>query len=242
MTKKQEEMLAKYIARANHFINYIAVDSDGSVCGYKKKPEWIDDGGFWKSDLSSDSMLLGSNKKLSKVAKESLMPIYSKRQNVLTKFVSNIMDKFVKADAIIQPKEEEDFDVEDFLMKEKLTRFSQEDRFKQIETFKPRLIIHQEEFTGESYDLEEYQKEFSLIEDLFAIRFYFIDKEQNNIGFQIFIKDDGNFYLWNSDDGGGIHTEWLYDLSLITVKANKMIEDYRHGYITGDSRGRRSNS
>ena len=124
---------------------------------------------------------------------------------------------------------EEDFDMEDFLMKEKLTRFSQEDRFKQIETFKPRLIIHHEEFTGESYDLEEYQEEFSLIGDLFAVRFYFIDEKRNSIGFQIFIEDDGNFYLWDSSDGGGVSTDWLYDLSCITVKASKMIEDYVHG-------------
>ena len=231
MTEKQREMLNKYIARANYFINYIAVDSDGSVCGYEKKPEWIADGGCWKSDFPGESMLLGCNKKLSKVAKESLIPIYPKRQNMLTKFVSNIAQKFVKADAAIQSKEEEeDFDVEDFLMKEKLTRFSQDDRFKQIETFKPNLVIHNEEFTGESYDLEEYQKEFSLIGDLFAIRFYFIHEKRNSIGFQIFIEDDGFFHLWNStNDGGGVSAGWLYDLSCITVKASKMIEDYVHG-------------
>ena len=237
MTKKQEELLNSYISRANAFHNYIAVDSDGSIFGYEKKPEWIADGGFWNADLPGTSLLLGCNKKLSKVAKESLRPIYPKRQNALTKFISNIARKFVKADATIQSgeKEVEDFDLDDFLMKEKLSRFSQKERLKQIEDFKPSLIIHNDEFKGTCDDLEEYQKEFSLIEDLFAIRFYYINKKRNAVGFQIFIEDDGNFYLWNSDNGG-VHTDWIPKLYLLIKKANKMINDYSHGRIKPNKR------
>ena len=233
MTKKQEEMLNNYVIKAKGYINYIAVDSDGSIYGFERKPEWIMENsrfkGYWDTS-NGEVVLLGSNKKLINVAKETLRPVYLKRNRATSdKLIQeDIKTRIQKIDNAIQS--EEDFDVEDFLMKEKLTRFSQKDRFKQIETFKPNMVIHNEEFTGESYDLEEYQEEFSLIGDLFAVRFYFIDEKRNSIGFQIFIEDDGFFHLWNStNDGGGVSVGWLYDLSCITIRANKMIEDYVHG-------------
>ena len=204
MTKKQEELLDKYIARANNYINYIAVDGTGTVCGYEKKPKWVPlCKGYWHV-TSGEIVFIGSNKKLINVAKESLRPL----------------KQIQKLDNAMQS--EEDFDLDDFLMKEKLSRFSQKERLKQIKDFKPSLIIHNDEFKGECYDLEEYQKEFSLIEDLFAIRFYYINKKRNAVGFQIFIEDDGNFYLWNSDNGG-VHTDWIPKLYLLIKKADKMI-------------------
>ena len=231
-------MLNNYVIKAKGYINYIAVDSDGSIYGFERKPEWIMENsrfkGYWDTS-NGEVVLLGSNKKLINVAKETLRPVYLKRNRATSdKLIQeDIKTRIQKIDNAIQS--EEDFDLDDFLMKEKLSRFSQKERLKQIEDFKPSLIIHNDEFKGECYDLEEYQKEFSLIEDLFAIRFYYINKKRNAVGFQIFIEDDGNFYLWNSDNGG-VHTDWIPKLYLLIKKANKMINDYYHGRIKPNRR------
>ena len=71
--------------------------------------------------------------------------------------------------------------------------------------------------------------------ELFAIRLFVYKNNPNNIGFQIFIEDDGNFYLWNSDNGG-VHTDWIPKLYLLIKKADKMINDYSHGRIKPNKR------
>ena len=101
------------------------------------------------------------------------------------------------------------------IVKKPKFNFSQDDRYEQKKNFFSGLRIHDEPFPEDASadDLDEYFKEFSSMSELFAIRLFVYKNNPNNIGFQIFIEDDGNFYLWDKWTTASIC--WLYDLQNI---------------------------
>lgn len=110
--------------------------------------------------------------------------------------------------------------------------FSQNDRYEQIKKFYPGLRVHTERFSGDNGpdDLDEYLKEFSVISGLFAIRLHADDENSMDLGFQLFIEDNGNFYLWDKIVDCGIC--WLNDLQkVITETMNLIMLDGRKRII-----------
>lgn len=205
MTEKQQILLNKYKERAKLIYKYIAVDSDGKIFAYKTKPQWRHFGGEWYTE-DADFIKIGHNNKLRTIAKDSLQTIDSTEElNAL--FFDGIPEPSIKCqkDIIKKPK----------------FNFSQDDRYEQKKHFYPGLRIHDEPFDVDNTadDLDEYLKEFSTMNTLFAIRLY--KKADSDIGFQLFIEDDGNFYLW--DTYTRVHYAWLFDLQQIITETMNLI-------------------
>lgn len=207
MTKNQEEQYQKYINKAKkQKLKWIAIDPDGRIFGYKYKPFWNSTLNTWDYDnMKENTVMLGANKKLAHYCLNSLRKIESKNSDNGS------------AEGV------DDFDVEDFLEKQNLARFTQEERLDQICSFKQNLIIHDSAFKGHIWDLDDYQKEFTVIGNLFALRFHYIDDKKRHVGFQLFIEDDGYFALWNNESD--IPTDWISDLLYVLTRGWSLLID-----------------
>lgn len=246
MTKKQEEQYQKYINKAREQnLKWVAIDTDGSIFGFKYKPFWNSTLNLWAYDNDQEnSVFLGSNKKLAHYATDSLREIkyndlvvssnknteeidYSKLLGTLNKTLRKVL-KDIGIDAKIESTvtndtEKNEFDIEDVLEKQSLTRFTQDERLDQIDNFHDALVIHDSAFTGKPWDLDEYQKEFTIIGRLFALRFHYTDDKRRDVGFQIFIEDDGYFAPWNNESD--VHSNWISDLLYVLSRGWSLLID-----------------
>lgn len=249
MTKKQEEQYQIYINKAKEQkLKWVAIDSDGGIFGFRYKPFWNHSLDLWDYDNQNEKpVLLGSNKKLAHYAPDSLHEIkyndlvvsgdkkteeidYSKFIDTFDKELRKVLKGLgigSKVESTVKnDTEKNECDVKDFLEKQNIARFTQDERLDQIYNFHEALVIHDSAFKGEPWDLDEYQKEFTIISGVFALRFHYMDDEKRDIGFQIFIEDDGYFAPWNNESD--VSNMCMSSLLYVLTRGWSLIIDYEY--------------
>lgn len=244
MTKKQEEQYQIYINKAKgQNLKWVAIDPDGHIFGYKYKPFWSTLKLWTWANNTEYPVLLGSNKKLAHYAPDSLRKIkyndlivssdkktekidYSKFIDIFDKELRKVLNAVgigSKVETTVKnDTEKNECGVKDFLEnlgnleKQSLTHFTQDERLDQIDNFHEALVIHDSAFKGKPDDLDEYQKEFTIISGVFALRFHYMDDKKRDIGFQIFIESDGYFAPWNNESD--VNSDWLSSLLYVLTK------------------------
>jgi hypothetical protein len=97
--------------------------------------------------------------------------------------------------------------------------YSQEQRYHQISNFNPALRIQDKE-GAEPDDLDDYRKEFTSLQDVFAFRVVGSHKVPRIV--ELLIEDDGHFYHKTR-----FHVDWLDSLIKAATETKQLIENYR---------------
>lgn len=97
--------------------------------------------------------------------------------------------------------------------------YSQDQRYHQINNFTPALRIQDKE-GAELDDLDDYRKEFTSLQDVFAFRVVGSHKVPRLV--ELLIEDDGHFYHKTR-----FHVDWLDSLIKAATETKQLIENYR---------------
>lgn len=97
--------------------------------------------------------------------------------------------------------------------------YSQEERYHQINNFTPALRIQDKE-GAELDDLDDYRKEFTSLQGVFAFRVVGSHKVPRMV--ELLIEDDGHFYHKTR-----FHVDWLDSLIKAATETKQLIENYR---------------
>lgn len=97
--------------------------------------------------------------------------------------------------------------------------YSQDQRYHQINNFTPALRIQDKE-GAELDDLNDYRKEFTSLQDVFAFRVVGSHKVPRLV--ELLVEDDGHFYHKTR-----FHVDWLDSLIKAATEAKQLIENYR---------------
>lgn len=97
--------------------------------------------------------------------------------------------------------------------------YSQEERYHQINNFTPALRIQDKE-GAELDDLDDYRKEFTSLQDVFAFRVVGSHKVPRIV--ELLVEDDGHFYHKTR-----FHVDWLDSLIKAATETKQLIENYR---------------
>lgn len=97
--------------------------------------------------------------------------------------------------------------------------YSQEERYHQINNFTPALRIQDKE-GAEPDDLDDYRKEFTSLQGVFAFRVVGSHKVPRIV--ELLVEDDGHFYHKTR-----FHVDWLDSLIKAATETKQLIENYR---------------
>lgn len=97
--------------------------------------------------------------------------------------------------------------------------YSQAERYHQINNFTPALRIQDKE-GAELDDLNDYRKEFTSLQDVFAFRV--VGSHQVPRIVELLVEDDGHFYHKTR-----FHVDWLDSLIKAATETKQLIENYR---------------
>lgn len=97
--------------------------------------------------------------------------------------------------------------------------YSQDQRYHQINNFTPALRIQDKE-GAELDDLDDYRKEFTSLQDVFAFRVVGSHKVPRIV--ELLVEDDGHFYHKTR-----FHVDWLDSLIKAATETKQLIENYR---------------
>lgn len=97
--------------------------------------------------------------------------------------------------------------------------YSQDERYHQINNFTPALRIQDKE-GAELDDLNDYRKEFTSLQDVFAFRV--VGSHQVPRLVELLLEDDGHFYHKTR-----FHVDWLDSLIKAATETKQLIENYR---------------
>lgn len=97
--------------------------------------------------------------------------------------------------------------------------YSQDQRYHQINNFTPALRIRDKE-GAELDDLDDYRKEFTSLQDVFAFRVVGSHKVPRIV--ELLVEDDGHFYHKTR-----FHVDWLDSLIKAATETKQLIENYR---------------
>lgn len=97
--------------------------------------------------------------------------------------------------------------------------YSQEERYHQINNFTPALRIQDKE-GAELDDLDDYRKEFTSLQGVFAFRVVGSHKVPRIV--ELLVEDDGHFYHKTR-----FHVDWLDSLIKAATETKQLIENYR---------------
>lgn len=97
--------------------------------------------------------------------------------------------------------------------------YSQDQRYHQINNFTPALRIQDKE-GAEVDDLNDYRKEFTSLQDVFAFRVVGSHKVPRLV--ELLVEDDGHFYHKTR-----FHVDWLDSLIKAATETKQLIENYR---------------
>lgn len=97
--------------------------------------------------------------------------------------------------------------------------YSQDQRYHQINNFTPALRIRDKE-GAELDDLDDYRKEFTSLQDVFAFRVVGSHKVPRLV--ELLVEDDGHFYHKTR-----FHVDWLDSLIKAATETKQLIENYR---------------
>lgn len=98
--------------------------------------------------------------------------------------------------------------------------YSQEERYHQINNFTPALRIQDKE-GAELDDLDDYRKEFTSLQGVFAFRVVGSHKVPRIV--ELLLEDDGHFYHKTR-----FHVDWLDSLIKAATETKQLIENYRN--------------
>lgn len=96
--------------------------------------------------------------------------------------------------------------------------YSQDQRYHQINNFTPALRIQDKE-GAELDDLDDYRKEFTSLQDVFAFRVVGSHKVPRIV--ELLVEDDGHFYHKTR-----FHVDWLDSLIKAATETKQLIENY----------------
>jgi hypothetical protein len=108
------------------------------------------------------------------------------------------------------------------LLEDKLAQkfvYNQDQRYHQISDFNPALRIRDKE-GAELDDLDDYRKEFTSLQGVFAFRVVGSHKVPRIV--ELLLEDDGHFYHKTS-----FHVDWLDSLIKAATETKQLIENYR---------------
>ena len=97
--------------------------------------------------------------------------------------------------------------------------YSQDQRYHQINNFTPALRIQDKE-GAELDDLNDYRKEFTSLQDVFAFRVVGSHKVPRIV--ELLVEDDGHYYHKTR-----FHVDWLDSLIKAATETKQLIENYR---------------
>lgn len=97
--------------------------------------------------------------------------------------------------------------------------YSQDQRYHQINNFTPALRIQDKE-GAELDDLDDYRKEFTSLQGVFAFRVVGSHKVPRIV--ELLLEDDGHFYHKTR-----FHVDWLDSLIKAATETKQLIENYR---------------
>lgn len=97
--------------------------------------------------------------------------------------------------------------------------YNQDQRYHQISNFNPALRIQDKEGAGPD-DLDDYRKEFTSLQGVFAFRVVGSHKVPRLI--ELLVEDDGHFYHKTR-----FHVDWLDSLIKAATETKQLIENYR---------------
>lgn len=97
--------------------------------------------------------------------------------------------------------------------------YSQDQRYHQINNFTPALRIQDKE-GAELDDLDDYRKEFTSLQGIFAFRVVGSHKVPRTV--ELLLEDDGHFYHKTR-----FHVDWLDSLIKAATETKQLIENYR---------------
>lgn len=97
--------------------------------------------------------------------------------------------------------------------------YSQDERYHQINNFTPALRIQDKE-GAELDDLDDYRREFTSLQDVFAFRVVGSHKVPRIV--ELLVEDDGHFYHKTR-----FHVDWLDSLIKAATETKQLIENYR---------------
>lgn len=97
--------------------------------------------------------------------------------------------------------------------------YNQDQRYHQINNFTPALRIQDKE-GAELDDLDDYRKEFTSLQDVFAFRV--VGSHQVPRIVELLVEDDGHFYHKTR-----FHVDWLDSLIKAATETKQLIENYR---------------
>lgn len=97
--------------------------------------------------------------------------------------------------------------------------YNQDERYHQINNFTPALRIQEKE-GAELDDLNDYRKEFTSLQGVFAFRVVGSHKVPRIV--ELLLEDDGHFYHKTS-----FHVDWLDSLIKAATETKQLIENYR---------------
>lgn len=97
--------------------------------------------------------------------------------------------------------------------------YSQDQRYRQINNFTPALRIQDKE-GAELDDLDDYRKEFTSLQGVFAFRVVGSRKVPRIV--ELLLEDDGHFYHKTR-----FHVDWLDSLIKAATETKQLIENYR---------------
>lgn len=135
-------------------------------------------------------------------------------------------DAYKEAIELIDAKKYEDFEEECSqmwkLLEDKPAQkfvYRQDERYHQINNFTPALRIRDKE-GAELDDLDDYRKEFTSLQDVFAFRV--VGSHQVPRIVELLVEDDGHFYHKTR-----FHVDWLDSLIKAATETKQLIENYR---------------
>lgn len=97
--------------------------------------------------------------------------------------------------------------------------YNQDQRYHQISNFNPALRIQDKEGAGPD-DLDDYRKEFTSLQGVFAFRVVGSHKVPRIV--ELLVEDDGHFYHKTR-----FHVDWLDSLIKAATETKQLIENYR---------------
>lgn len=134
-------------------------------------------------------------------------------------------DAYKEAIELIDAKKYEDFEEECSpmwkLLEDKPAQkfvYRQDERYRQISDFTPALRIQDKE-GAELDDLDDYIKEFTSLQDVFAFRV--VGSHQVPRIVELLVEDDGHFYHKTR-----FHVDWLDSLIKAATETKQLIENY----------------